>query len=75
MEEICLHTDSERIEQYALGLLPEPETAGFEQHLLICHTCQDALAEADVYVHSMQSAARAVRAQERATRCTHGASL
>lgn len=59
------HLDGERMQLYSLGLLHGPEVAGFEQHLLICHVCQDRLAETDIYVRSMQSAARQIRAQQK----------
>ena len=71
LEENRHHPDGERMEQYALGLLDGSEIAGFEQHLLICHACQDRLAETDIYVRSMQSAARQIRAQEESGSRTH----
>jgi anti-sigma factor RsiW len=67
------HLDGERMQLYALGLLREPEAAGFEQHLLICHACQDRLAETDIFVRSMQAAARQIRAQEQSRPRTQGA--
>ena len=62
--EICSHPHRERIELYVLGILPAAETVALEKHLLICPACQDELAEADIFVSSMQWAAREFRAQE-----------
>jgi anti-sigma factor ChrR (cupin superfamily) len=58
------HPDEGLFERYALGDLLESEVPAFEQHLLICHECQDRMAETDAYVLGMQAAARKIRAEE-----------
>lgn len=55
------HITEERLEQYALGILPEDEQRGVEEHLLICQDCQRRLAETDEYVQAMQEAAAEYR--------------
>lgn len=52
------HPQEEVIELYSLGKLNEEESLGFEEHLLMCPTCQDKLAEADLYVKAMKLAAK-----------------
>ena len=41
------HASDDALEQYAMGRLPEPEMAEFEEHLLVCEHCQDRLALED----------------------------
>ena len=45
----CLpsHPSEEILEEYAFHRLPEALAAQVEEHLLICHSCQDAVAETD----------------------------
>lgn len=38
---------SEAVEAYSLNRLPSPEMGQFEEHLMICHDCQDAVTSAD----------------------------
>jgi anti-sigma factor ChrR (cupin superfamily) len=71
-EEQGLHPEDAQIEQYALGVLPTGAIPAFEQHLLICHDCQDRVAEMDAEVQGMQAAAREIRAQEALKRGTGG---
>lgn len=52
------HPDEDTLELYALGRLPESQAASVEEHLLVCHPCQDALKELDEYVGSMRGALR-----------------
>lgn len=52
---IC-HLDEIGMDRYALGLLAEEEISVFEEHLLICASCQERLAENDVFVKAMQGA-------------------
>ena len=52
-----LHLDDIEMDQYALGLLPEEDNAVFEEHLLLCGSCQDRLRENDAFVRAMQEAA------------------
>jgi hypothetical protein len=61
MSDRIQHIDSERMEQYAMEILPEQQVAELEQHLLICGPCQGLLAKTDAYVASMRSAARRMR--------------
>jgi hypothetical protein len=42
------HPVADVFDDYALGTLPEPALARFEEHLLICGPCQDRLAAVDV---------------------------
>jgi hypothetical protein len=44
------------IEAYARNRLPECEVALLEEHLLVCHACQDALAGADTYLRALRVA-------------------
>jgi len=53
------HILEDRLEQYAMGALPEPEAGPLEEHLLICATCQDRLQATDDYVVAMNAAAKA----------------
>lgn len=55
------HMDEEEIERYSMGEMPEEEVARFEEHLLICESCQRLLEETDVYVSSMERAAAELR--------------
>jgi hypothetical protein len=50
------HLPEDTLESYALGRLSEPELERVETHLLTCHSCQDALDEADAYVTAMKAA-------------------
>jgi len=52
------HLDEEQIEKYSLGDSTEEESSRFEEHLLICESCQDRVTESDRYVAAMQGAAR-----------------
>jgi hypothetical protein len=51
------HIDDETIDRYALGKLTEDELAPVEEHLLICHACQDKLDAADGFVSAFRAAA------------------
>jgi anti-sigma factor ChrR (cupin superfamily) len=74
-EELGHHPDDRQIEEYALGILPAEAIPEFEQHLLICHDCQDRVAEMDAEVQGMQAAARELRAQELMKRGKAGGGL
>lgn len=63
-EERRRHLDDEQVEQYALGGLAQEAIPAFEQHLLICHTCQDRVAYMDASVEAMQAEARQIRVEE-----------
>jgi len=51
-----LHPDDNGMDQYSMGLMPEEETAFFEEHLLICDSCQERLAQNDAFIKAMQGA-------------------
>ena len=51
------HVDEEILERYALGRLNEDEAAPVEEHLLVCHWCQDALGAAEEYIRAVRAAA------------------
>ena len=51
------HIEEETLELYALGRLGEDEAAPVEEHLLVCHFCQDRLAATDEYIRTVRAAA------------------
>ncbi|MGQ9634102.1 MAG: anti-sigma factor family protein [Bryobacteraceae bacterium] len=55
------HITEETLEQYSLGILPEDEQRGVEEHLFVCPDCQRRLTETDQYVRAMQEAAAEYR--------------
>lgn len=59
------HPDEEQIEKYSLGDLSEEESSRFEEHLLVCESCQNRVTESDNYVSTMQSASARVRREGR----------
>lgn len=50
------HLDGDTLEEYAFRRLSEAATEALEEHLLICETCQEALAEVDEFVQLMKEA-------------------
>ena len=52
------HPTEEILEEYVFERLPEPLVAQVEEHLLICHSCQDAVVEIDRFVPAFKIAAR-----------------
>ena len=54
------HINEDDLEEYALGRLTGVQGTWLEDHLLVCPTCQDRLAEIDEYVRVMKAAAAAV---------------
>jgi len=58
------HPDDSEIEAYCLGKVPEHESAELEEHLLLCESCQQRVAEVDAYVKSMRDAGTHFRAEE-----------
>src|SRR5215210_124744 len=50
------HPEEEVLERYALGKLDESAAAPIEEHVLVCHECQDRLAAADDYIHTLKAA-------------------
>ena len=55
------HPDQDEIEKYSLGDLSEEESSRFEEHLLICESCQDRVEASDRFVSAMQSASAQIR--------------
>jgi hypothetical protein len=52
------HPSEDILEEYVLDRLPEALTAQVEEHLLICHPCQDAVEQTDTFVSAMKTADR-----------------
>jgi hypothetical protein len=50
------HIEETTLERYSMGSLAEGESAGVEQHLLICQICQTRVTEADAYIRAMKGA-------------------
>jgi hypothetical protein len=57
------HMDEEEFERYSMGAMPEGAIAPFEEHLLICESCRDRLAQTDVYVAAMRNASARLRSE------------
>lgn len=57
--------EEEAIEEYALGKMSASRLAAFEEHLLICHRCQDRLAEVDAFVGALRAVGPRLRAEDR----------
>ncbi len=57
--------EEEEIEGYALGKMSASRAAAFEEHLLICHRCQDRLAELDAFVRALRAVAPRLREEDR----------
>jgi hypothetical protein len=53
----------EEFERYSMGAMPEEAIAPFEEHLLICESCQHRLAQTDVYVAAMRQASARLRSE------------
>ena len=58
------HPGEEALERYSMGTLPEGELPPFEEHLLVCGSCQDQLAAIDDYVIAMRTAAARLEQEE-----------
>jgi hypothetical protein len=58
------HITEDSLERYSMGTLPESETGPLEDHLLICHECQDRLRATDEFVGAMRKAAERMRSQK-----------
>jgi hypothetical protein len=55
------HIPEEMLDEFVMEMLSEQDCAFWEEHLLICPTCQDRVAEADEYVRVVKSAAAQFR--------------
>ncbi len=51
------HPSEDARENYAFHRLSEEETASFEEHLLLCDSCQNALEETDQFILMVKAAA------------------
>jgi hypothetical protein len=51
------HFDEDLLESYAMGQLPETQACGLEEHLLICHSCQNRLERTDEFIRAFRMAA------------------
>ena len=58
------HIPEDWLERYSLGTLEEPLIAPLEEHLLICHLCQDRLVETDDFLEAMRAATTPETTQE-----------
>jgi len=54
---IASHPADNDIERYALGALPKADEERFEEHLLVCTTCQDRLQDMDDFIRAFHAAA------------------
>lgn len=50
------HASDDALERYSMGTCSEEETAELEEHLLVCHSCQDRAAEADLLIKPLRAA-------------------
>jgi hypothetical protein len=55
------HIPEDILDEFVMEMLSEQDCAFWEEHLLICPTCQDRVAEADEYVRVVKSAAAQFR--------------
>jgi hypothetical protein len=58
------HATEETLEAYALGRLAGPELDSFEDHLLVCETCQGHLAETETYIRTMRAAVEQIERED-----------
>jgi hypothetical protein len=61
MPEIHRHMDTEKLERYSLGGIPQREAERIEEHLLLCEVCRRRLEETELYIASMRRAATEIR--------------
>jgi len=54
------HATDEVLERYAMDCLAGPQLAEFEEHLLVCNTCQDRLAREDIIRQRVRDGAAAL---------------
>ena len=57
-----MHLRANEVEELRHGALAPSSVQRFEMHLLICHRCQDRLADMDLFVAAMRAASGQVRA-------------
>src|SRR3989442_9145186 len=56
------HLEDGDLEKYSMRRLPEECLAPFEEHFLICESCQDRLLEMEAYVNAIRSVSPKLRA-------------
>jgi hypothetical protein len=54
------HIPEELFDEFAMDMLSQQNCAFWEEHLLICPTCQDRLAETDEYIRVVKFAAATI---------------
>lgn len=55
--QLSSHIGEDTLELYALGRLAEDESVSVEEHILLCHPCQDRLSELDDFIRAFRVAA------------------
>jgi len=55
------HPSDHVVERYATNDLAGEEKNDFEEHLLLCHTCQNRLTKSDEYLVALRTATRTIR--------------
>ena len=55
------HLTEDAIESYSLGRLPDPESEIFEEHVLLCASCQDRLQQMDEFIAAFKVASAKMR--------------
>ena len=60
MVKFATHPPEEALEEYAFDRLPESAIIPLEEHILVCESCQMALARVDEYIRLMKTAAAQV---------------
>jgi len=58
------HMEESEIEKYSMGDGSEAGSSRFEEHLLICESCQNRVAENERYVSAMQCASAQIRRED-----------
>src|SRR5436190_16036889 len=56
------HLEETEIEQYSMGTLPHERVTPFEEHFLICESCQDRLLEMEAFINAVRSVSPKLRA-------------
>jgi hypothetical protein len=62
VQQVSPHLEESELEQYSMGALPPERVAQFEEHFLVCETCQDRLLEMEAYVNAIRSVSPKLRA-------------
>ncbi|MFN7997682.1 MAG: hypothetical protein U0Q18_28950 [Bryobacteraceae bacterium] len=55
------HPSDRVVERYAMNQLTGEENNSFEEHLLLCHTCQNRVTRSDEYLVAVRTAIRMIR--------------